>query len=73
MAAKALVQTEAEAAAREVRAHGCCCQGCKLIWELYFAIGLDILICDVRLKDRPRAVPNVLQLFTGTVGPLDPF
>lgn len=44
MAAEALVQTEAEAAAREVRAHGCCCQGCKLIWELYFAIGLDILI-----------------------------
>jgi len=33
-----------EAAKREAEAHGCCCKRFKLVWELYFAIGLDVLI-----------------------------
>eukprot|EP00929_Paragymnodinium_shiwhaense_P010927 TRINITY_DN116016_c0_g1_i1.p1 TRINITY_DN116016_c0_g1~~TRINITY_DN116016_c0_g1_i1.p1 ORF type:complete len:238 (-),score=7.86 TRINITY_DN116016_c0_g1_i1:96-746(-) len=47
-----------EAAKRAAERHGCCCSCCKLIWELYFAIGLDVLILVVGLGGLPTNAPE---------------
>mmetsp|Transcript_18135 Transcript_18135/g.31815 ORF Transcript_18135/g.31815 Transcript_18135/m.31815 type:complete len:210 (-) Transcript_18135:88-717(-) len=45
------------AAAREAKAHGCCCSGCKLIWELKFALGFDIFLFTAVLGSLDYKMP----------------
>lgn len=55
-------QTAAEEAGeREATAHGCCCSCCKLIWELKFALGLDVFIFVFALAGINPSYPEAFQ------------